>query len=161
NRYTCDYISSTGTDNSYLGEALRQNVLQPNHYSATTLYENAPASVGGSPFHSPQQASEARVVAELGAQAHGFVHLGGHGSNPGVYRTMWTDMNGDGAPQNPTSPIGNPPKSAWEISQPGLFSADGLFGQNGVPAVKPWFDHGAVFVLAACETGFNQDDKNF
>jgi hypothetical protein len=157
----CNLISTAGTDNSYLGYALRQNVLQPNQYTAATLYENAPASVGGSPYHSPQQVSEARVVTELGTQAHGFVQLGGHGSNHGVYRTIWTDLNGDGAVQNATAPTGNPPKSAWEISQPGLFSSDGLFGQNGVPAVKRWFDHGAIFVLAACSTGFNQDDKNF
>src|SRR4029078_4850663 len=76
--YDCYHMSSTGTDTSYLGHALQQDLLYPNGYFNYPLYENTPAAAGGSPYTSPKQSTGPNVVGELNALPHGLVHIGWH-----------------------------------------------------------------------------------
>ena len=151
--YSCDFMSGTGTDGSYLSQAIRSNILAGLGIVPTLLYENALPVTGASPYKSPTPLSEGAVVNAFSTNDYGLVQLMGHGNGYGVFRLVWNgDANGDGSPNNPTQPIGAQSKSVYELSMPSLATT-----ASGIGA---WGGTAPIFVVASCSTGeYNQADS--
>jgi hypothetical protein len=150
----CDHISSSGTDGSYLAESMLNGFLNAGQYSSTPLYENEHPATGTSPAHliSPQPVTEPNVTSDLSGRAYGMVNLTGHGNAQGVYRLHWaSDANGNGIPENPTSPPANTHEIEWR----------NLLTNGGMSGVAPRNGNGAIFITASCSTGDYNNPNSF
>ncbi|HEX7568468.1 MAG TPA: C25 family cysteine peptidase, partial [Anaerolineaceae bacterium] len=144
--YSCGNMSLTGTDGSYLSEAIRAKILSGLGIIPTLLYENGLPLTGASPYKSFTVLTESALRDSIYFNAYGLVQLMGHGNVYGVYRMFWgSDANIDGAVNNPTQPIGSPLKSAYETATPSLATLwSGIGARNG---------KAPIFVVASCSTG--------
>ncbi len=151
--YSCDFLSGTGTDGSYLSEAISKNILSGLKITPTFLFENALPATGASPYKSTTALSESAIKTTLNNNKYGLVQLMGHGNGDGVYRVIWSgDANADGTVNNPTQPIGPQSKSVYELATDNLITRYTGIGAQGGAA--------PIFVVASCSTGqFDQADS--
>ena len=152
-KFSCASMNGTGTDGSYLSEAIRSKILASLGITPDLMYENGGAITGASPYKSPIALSENTVRDAIYYQSYGLVQFMGHGNGYGVYRMDWSsDANNDGLVNNPTEPLGNPAKSIYEISVDNLANSDTGLGARGGSA--------PIYMMASCSTGqFNQADS--
>src|SRR5450759_3687019 len=110
-------MSSTGTDGSYLSEAIRAKILSGLGIIPTLLYENGLPLTGASPYKSFTVLTESALRDSIHFNAHGLVQLMGHGHVYGVYPMFWaSDANSDRAVNTPAQPIGSQLKSGYETA---------------------------------------------
>lgn len=86
--------SYTRWDGATIGEWFIRTELRPRGMDWTTLYERE----GCSPSHFPSDFGvNSQTVVDQWVRGYGFVYWAGHGSETGVYRTVWVaDVNGNG-----------------------------------------------------------------
>ncbi len=152
--YSCDFVSGTGTDGSYLSHAIQANILNPLGINSTLLFENAAPVTGASPYQSPTQLSEGAVQTDTQNNDYGLVQLMGHGNGDGVARLIWNgDANGDGAVNNPTQPIGSQSQSVYEMAWANLATR--------WTGIGSWGGKAPIFIVASCSTGEAAQADNF
>jgi hypothetical protein len=124
-------INVTRWDGATIGEWFIRDELRPRGMVWTTLYERE----GFSPSHFTSHfAVNSENLVDQWVRGYGFVYWAGHGSETGVYRTIWTDdANGNG--------YADESQNAWEIDQP-EFMAQGYTGML-VDAPPPFVVHGS------------------
>ena len=143
NSHTC---AKKTEDSANYTEGLKSLFLNPNYnYYPTIFYENVKAP-GSSPVYSPQLLTTQNVLNALETNYYGLVNLWGHGGSQGVYRTQYIDINGNNLVDSPTEPL--PSISFNEIAEGTILDT------NGLATLTPDKSHGAVYIAAACSTGY-------
>jgi hypothetical protein len=126
-------------------ENMRALYLDAKSYYPTVFYESVKAP-GSSPVQSPLPLTGQNVLDALGSNYYGIVNLWGHGGTGGVYRTQYTDINGNGLVDSPTEPIGG-------INYDEI--AGGTILDNaGLASLDPDKSRGSIYIAAACSTGY-------
>jgi len=113
-------------DGATVGEYFIREEAGPRGMEWTTLYEHE--GLAASQFESHFQVTAEEVVDQW-HRGYGFVFWTGHGSDTGVYRSIWDEDNGDGYP------------SYQEMSSPNFMEAAYSYMLDDTPA--PFVVHGS------------------
>ncbi len=135
------------TDDALVMEVLASDVLEPQNFNLTRMYEKQSPDSCYIPDTLPAlPLNEANVVSQWTGNQFGLVEASGHGSANGIVRVAWTnDWVPDCIVENPTDPKATGGKSKWELSEPWfLHRSDALPSPGGTAP---------VLVAMSCDTG--------
>ncbi len=143
NDHTC---AKNTEDSANYTEGLKTHFLNPAYnYYPTIFYESVKAP-GSSPVYSPLPLTTQNVLDALETNLYGVVNLWGHGSSQGVYRTQYIDINANSLVDSPTEPL-----TGINYNE---ITGGSVLDKNGLASLTPDKSHGAVYIAAACSTGY-------